>query len=137
MTDAQLDLMCARVGSDYLRFSTSDANPKAEERERAREWVVAMAALDEWPPPCDGCIAGETPAGQPPVMAQVASAAKAAVRFVASGLKVVSRDEFDRRHGICQGCEHFDAPANRCNKCGCFLAAKPWGQAEHCPVGKW
>lgn len=41
------------------------------------------------------------------------------------------------RYTICQSCEWFRHIDNRCGKCGCYLAFKPYLKAEKCPVGKW
>ncbi len=45
--------------------------------------------------------------------------------------------EANRRLSICRGCEFFNAGAQRCQKCGCFLSVKTYLKAEKCPVGKW
>jgi hypothetical protein len=73
----------------------------------------------------------------PSLVTQAGSALKAAAGFIASGGAVVTREEHDRRRGICGACEHLDAARDRCRKCGCFLAAKPWMAREHCPIQKW
>lgn len=75
----------------------------------------------------------------PPLLTQLGTAAKAAARFIGSGCATVDRAEFDRRHAICEGCEHFDRAADRCRKCSCHLAVKPWSKAEKCPLKppKW
>ncbi len=73
----------------------------------------------------------------PPVATQVGNALGAVTRFVTSGFAVVDQAEFDRRRAICATCDFLDAAQDRCLKCACYLAVKPWGKAESCPVGKW
>ena len=48
-----------------------------------------------------------------------------------------TNDVFERRIGICKGCDYFDDKRNRCKKCGCLLAAKLRVRNARCPVGKW
>lgn len=58
--------------------------------------------------------------------------------FVADGLTTVDADEYQRRLAICDACEERTGKnANRCAKCGCFIAAKAMGRAWTCPLGKW
>ena len=77
-----------------------------------------------------------TPA-YPPLATQARNLAGAVGRFVASGLKTVSKREYRRRRAICEGCPLYDAAQARCTQCGCSVAVKPWSKAEHCPEGKW
>lgn len=73
----------------------------------------------------------------PSLATQAANLAGAAVRFVSSGLALVSQAEYDRRRAICEACPLFDAAQTRCTRCGCSIAVKPWVKAEHCPESKW
>lgn len=73
----------------------------------------------------------------PPIATQAANAVGAAARFIASGFATVDQAEFDRRHAICEICEHFDVTSDRCKRCGCSLAYKPWSKAESCPDKRW
>lgn len=73
----------------------------------------------------------------PGLLRQAALAGQAGTRWIASGLKITTQEEHDRRRGVCADCEHLDAGQNRCRKCGCYLALKPWAGSEHCPVQKW
>jgi hypothetical protein len=67
--------------------------------------------------------------------------AAAAAQHVAAGMPLADQAEIDRRHAICQQCQHFDGRA--CRECGCpVVRERHWrsklswaGQA--CPVGKW
>jgi len=49
--------------------------------------------------------------------------------------KLVSED-VDHRWELCQACE-FLTPANRCEKCGCFMKLKTKIKGAKCPIGKW
>lgn len=73
----------------------------------------------------------------PALKPMVGNLARSAVSFVASGCATVDRAEFDRRRAVCQSCDQFDAAQDRCKKCGCSLAVKPWGRAMECPLGRW
>jgi hypothetical protein len=75
--------------------------------------------------------------GYPSVATMVGNALAAAGRFVASGMQTVAPEEFERRHAICEACDQFVAAEDRCRACGCWLAIKPWGARESCPIGKW
>ena len=77
----------------------------------------------------------------PPIVEQagnVMGAIGRVVGAVARGHAVrVDQAERDRRMGVCLVCPHFDGPSNRCRKCGCTLAVKPWMKTEVCPIGSW
>jgi hypothetical protein len=82
------------------------------------------------------------PAEYPPLMTQASSALSSAGRVLSAVVRgeavTVSVEEKDRRMAICHACvEWFDPVQNRCRKCACFLAVKPWLKAEQCPIGKW
>lgn len=119
MTESEYVRMASPLGARLI-WLVSDANPDAESRERYRRVVERSAA----------------PA-YPSLLTQAGNAATAAVRFAASGFARVDQAEYDRRRSICAGCEYFDAASERCRKCGCPLATKPWLKSERCPVGKW
>lgn len=36
----------------------------------------------------------------------------------------VSVEEFERRIGICERCEHFNSESRKCQLCGCFMDEK-------------
>lgn len=55
--------------------------------------------------------------------------------FVADGLKTVTREEYEARMKICDGCDK--RVEDRCVKCGCYLSVKAKGRAFKCPLGKW
>ena len=111
-----------------IAWLASDANPDPVTRAQYRE----LAARPFEPPD-----ASATPAPYPSAVAQVVGVTKAAVRFAASGCATVDRVEYDRRRAVCRTCPHLDPAADRCRKCGCALALKPWAASERCPEGKW
>lgn len=71
----------------------------------------------------------------PPLARQAWSLARAIVDFVADGCRTVSREQYEARLRICDGCEH--RCRNRCRKCGCRLFLKARGRAFECPEDKW
>jgi len=112
-------------------MTTNDDDPWREIRARHARYVAGLS----------GSPAGAEPTSPdyPPLATQLANAAKAAGRFVASGLETVDQAEFDRRKAICESCpsNQYDAGADRCVACGCHLSIKPWGKVEDCPLGHW
>jgi Family of unknown function (DUF6171) len=60
------------------------------------------------------------------------------VAAVATGQAVkVTQEEHDRRYSVCLECPELDKEQNRCRRCGCALALKPWLTRESCPLEKW
>jgi len=57
-----------------------------------------------------------------------------------AGFPIADRDEYERRHEICKGCEMWSPNAfqgvGRCGACGCS-GFKLWLETSHCPIGKW
>ena len=51
--------------------------------------------------------------------------------------KTVSQDIRRERLSTCQPCEYFNASANTCKKCGCYMPAKASFAQSSCPAGKW
>lgn len=47
----------------------------------------------------------------------------------------VSQEEYDRRVGICEGCEKLSGPT--CLGCGCFVELRAIRKDSHCPYKKW
>jgi len=66
---------------------------------------------------------------------------KALAAFVADGIATVSKEEYERRLGICDGCVPPDGwrvgAVCRHTGCGCYIAVKAKGRAWKCQVGKW
>jgi hypothetical protein len=121
MTDEDLEKAIARTKHVRYSWLVSDENPDAWSRGQYRAEVERLASDSVYPS----------------LATQAVSAMGAAARFVGSGFATVDQAEFDRRHAICETCEHFDAAQNRCRECACYLAVKPWSKAERCPEGRW
>lgn len=49
----------------------------------------------------------------------------------------VSRETYDERYAICQGCDDFHPGTKRCDRCGCFMFAKCLLANAECPKGLW
>ncbi len=78
-------------------------------------------------------------AAPPSLAARAGYLASAVVAAVASGGETVSPEERARRLAICESCEHFDAAAERCRRCTCYMPLKTRLAAWHCPLDppKW
>ena len=73
---------------------------------------------------------------RPPSLARQAwNLARSLADFVVDGCKTVTREQYQARLEICDGCDH--RRNNRCMKCGCRLSLKAQGRAFQCPEGKW
>jgi hypothetical protein len=93
-------------------------------------------------PPADDAV--EFPplleqADSPSLATRAGYLASAVVAAVASGGETVSPEERARRLAICASCEHFDAAAERCRRCTCYMPLKTRLAAWHCPLDppKW
>ncbi len=76
------------------------------------------------------------PTSGPPSLARQAwNLARSLTHFVADGCKTVTKEQYQERLEICDGCDH--RRSNRCMKCGCRLSLKAQGRAFKCPAGKW
>ena len=73
----------------------------------------------------------------PTLALNLASAVGAEVKSRFLGNNQLDLDEIKRRLAICEGCEFFHSPSQRCKKCGCFLKWKTAWRSQKCPVGKW
>lgn len=83
-------------------------------------------------------VMGEPMPIQPPgLFKRLGTASKAAVRFARSGMATADQATVEERRSICRGCDRFDAEADMCRECGCYLAAKVRMASEACPLGKW
>lgn len=71
---------------------------------------------------------------QPPLPQRAMNFAGAIATAVASGGKRATPEERERRLSICRGCEHFDAGAKACLRCGCHMPWKVRLEAWHCPL---
>jgi hypothetical protein len=78
----------------------------------------------------------EADANSPPPMTQRAwNLAESLTAFVADGLRLVSRGEYQSRLQICEECTY--RTDSTCTKCGCIIALKARGRAFQCPEGLW
>jgi hypothetical protein len=59
------------------------------------------------------------------------------INHIADGLKQVPEEEYNKRIDICKTCDKYDAEANKCTHCGCFLKVKASWNSEKCPLSKW
>ena len=91
---------------------------------------------------CDTCVVRSTPCESPrpedrlPSLATMSwNAARAVGSFISDGMNTVSRDEYQRRMEICDGCEFRQG--DRCTQCGCRLSWKAQGRTFRCPDGRW
>lgn len=97
-------------------------------REDRARWLPVHERINAAPAP---------PAAYPPLTTQATSAAKAAIGFLADGLKVVDEGEQARRLILCESCDRFDPGPRRCRECGCYSALKTRIRSQHCPLKKW
>ena len=79
--------------------------------------------------------AGTNVVGTPGLLRMALTVAKALTKHVASGLKTVSGDVYQRRLQTCGTCEHYTGV--RCRVCGCFAQIKARLPNEQCPLEKW
>ena len=70
----------------------------------------------------DARISETRPSDFPPLHRQAWNLARALADFVADGLKTVSKEQYEARLQICDGCDR--RRENRCLVCGCRLALK-------------
>lgn len=78
---------------------------------------------------------GEVPAEPPPgLMTMAGNVARAAARFVGSGLKVAPPEVQAERLAICSACPNWIAGGRRCSLCGCMTDYKIKMASERCPA---
>ncbi len=89
--------------------------------------------------PAGGCGCGGGTGSQPApsLLTQGMTAAAAAGRWIASGLRLSSDETQASRRAICEGCPEFDREHGRCKICRCFISMKVRLPAEACPLSKW
>lgn len=121
---------CHALAAGVARYCALIAGGRAD----YRELVIRKTEAD---PEGRATAADRPPPSFPPLAAQAANLAKAAARFVASGMERTTEEERDRRLAICRGCENF--ADGRCRLCGCSLPHKVAMASEHCPLDppKW
>lgn len=60
---------------------------------------------------------------------------KSTAKHIMNGGKSVSKEVYEERLNICNGCEH--RKGNRCDICSCNLGLKCARPLEECPIKKW
>jgi hypothetical protein len=90
---------------------------------------------------CSGCAQESTTYEPrlPSVPRQALNLAKALLEFAADGCKTVTREQYEERLRICDGCELLLRDQWRCThaSCGCFLRTKANGRVWKCPLNRW
>jgi hypothetical protein len=87
--------------------------------------------------------AGGTPGDDlgPSLAEMAAGLSTSAMRWAASGFKIVDADTLEARQAVCRQCEFWDSQGfrgtGRCRKCGCSTQAKLRLASASCPVDKW
>lgn len=71
----------------------------------------------------------------PGLLRMALSAKDAMMKFIGSGFKTTTPEEYRARLAVCSTCEHHTGI--RCRICGCFTAAKAKLVHEQCPAGRW
>lgn len=73
--------------------------------------------------------------GCPPIsaLALISRFLKAMIKWVRSGFKIVSTNQYDQRTDICWLC----SVGSRCPLCGCFKRLKCLLKSERCPAKLW
>jgi hypothetical protein len=127
-----LDIQISRTKHERYRELCDPSHPD----HAAWQSHVIIAASSPWPP-VPPPVPLPAPAIEPPsLMTRVATAATAAVTFVASGFEVLTEADVQARLAVCNGCEQRTGNGF-CAGCGCYLAAKARLPHEVCPIGKW
>jgi glycosyltransferase involved in cell wall biosynthesis/ADP-heptose:LPS heptosyltransferase/predicted O-methyltransferase YrrM len=77
----------------------------------------------------------------PSIVQEAMNLAKSAAKVVSDAAKgkdvVASKEEQDRRLGICEKCDIYDIARKRCRQCGCRMDMKAMLASMRCPIGKW
>lgn len=72
----------------------------------------------------------------PPMKEMAGNLLRASFQHVRGGLKLATKEDSDRRWGICLSCEKL-IDEKRCANCGCFMETKSTWAEQKCPEGKW
>lgn len=80
-------------------------------------------------------VSEELPPPMPSWTEKAWNLSQALTDFVADGLKLVSREDYERRLRICDSCDQ--RVGDNCQRCGCQLKLKARGRAFQCPLGHW
>lgn len=119
----------AAVFADYLRQYRDAAHARVDDTAAA-----ALGGLGGSVVVCAEAVP-TGPAIGPGLLRQAVSAAAAAARYLATGLRTVPPVVLGRRLRTCAACAHHTGL--RCRLCGCFTNAKARLPHERCPAGKW
>jgi hypothetical protein len=76
-------------------------------------------------------------ASYPPARVQAVGLVHSLVAWARDGFALAGSSLARKRRAICAACQFFDRPRDRCTKCGCSMAVKPYLRAMKCPIGKW
>lgn len=75
-----------------------------------------------------------------PFVYQPLNFTKALLKYIKSGGKKVTKEQYEERLKICEECRYRDPETNKCTVCGCKLSGifnKSMLPKERCPLGKW
>ena len=75
--------------------------------------------------------------GKPSFVDKVKSIVKDTTKYIASGARNTTKDEFLKRAEICDSCVHFIHKTTTCGICGCWMHVKAKWKTSKCPKGKW
>lgn len=107
-----------------------------------RQRLHAQGLVDSSDFSCPHGIEAQEEIRNPTLLQLSSNFSKAVFAWAKGGFKIVSKDEFDRRLGVCRQCPLWDekgyAGWGRCRhgKCQCTMI-KHWLATEKCPDGKW
>jgi predicted Zn-ribbon and HTH transcriptional regulator len=77
----------------------------------------------------------------PKIRDMAKSLGSSVAKFIKSGMRKVSPEQFEERLQVCKTCDLWDSSGfggtGRCKKCGCSTWAKLRMATERCPIGKW
>lgn len=64
----------------------------------------------------------------------------ALLKYIKSGGKKVTKEQYEERLKICEECRYRDSETNKCTVCGCKISGifnKSMLPKERCPIGRW
>lgn len=71
----------------------------------------------------------------PPAVRRLASAARAAIRWIHHGAPTLDDAELKSRQWTCETCQHYTG--TQCALCGCYTGIKLRMRSERCPIDAW
>lgn len=78
--------------------------------------------------------ANPQPSQYPSSLVQAKNLWRSIKGFVASGGRLASKADRQKRTSLCVRCVHYDLKAKRCMVCGCATSAKVYIAADKCPL---